>query len=377
MKRKLLRLMAGVLCAGILVFSVSGCSIKKEPETKTLDKDSEIYQLIHDEYIKPYLASRLSAITWSDHQNLDPDDLVDYYERQEVFQIVKELNLEEFLVGERLDNYTLVPEQTVEDYLTSRFGVSSDLLRQAVAYDPDSRSYLLNSTGGFGSTSYMGKIEQAGNLYTVAIPSEIEDGDTHTVVLQKLDTPEPSFRFLSGYSENEPFPVKRWDKDSEYFKMLQDNYLPPYFRSGIGWHSWGSTQPLEPDEIVSYYAVGEFMKTYRSYDLSQCEKTPAGNYRVPVPAQKVEDYLTACFEVSPEDLRTSSYYRSDENCYIFDTSGTSSYRTYGQDMVRLMQVSESTFLIRYISADDNPPLPHSIWVEKTENTEHPFRFISG
>ncbi|MFQ9872409.1 MAG: hypothetical protein ACLRVT_05195 [Oscillospiraceae bacterium] len=130
-----------------------------------------MYQIIRDEYIKPYLASRLSAITWDDPSNLDPDDLVGYYERQEVFNIVKELNLEEFLIGERLDNYTLVPEQAVEDYLTSRFGVSSDLLRQAVAYDPDFHCYLLNSAGGFGTLSHVEKIEQAGELYTVTIPA--------------------------------------------------------------------------------------------------------------------------------------------------------------------------------------------------------------
>ena len=371
MKKRDLRFFTILLCVGLLVGALGGCTGQKQPETITLEKDSEMYQIIRDEYIKPYLASRLSAITWDDPSNLDPDDLVGYYERQEVFNIVKELNLEEFLIGERLDNYTLVPEQAVEDYLTSRFGVSSDLLRQAVAYDPDFHCYLLNSAGGFGTLSHVEKIEQAGELYTVTIPSETESGDIHTVVL-------PSFRFLNGYSKNEPFPVKCWDKDSEYFQTLQDNYLPPYFRSGIGWHSWANdTQPLEPDEIVTYYAVGEFMKTYRFYDLSQCEKTPAGNYLVPVPAQKVEDYLTACFDTSTEDLRTSSYYNPDENCYTFDTSGTSSYRAYGQTMIRLMQISENTFLISYISADDNPPLSSSIWVEKTANSELPFRFTEG
>lgn len=98
------------------------------------EQDNIAYDLLNKKYLEDVFHSAVTAATWDDASQIEPDRLVNYY----LIQLQKKDMLKE----------EVVPASEVEDAVRQHFDVSVEHLRKSSFYEPNHQGYTFTGWGG-------------------------------------------------------------------------------------------------------------------------------------------------------------------------------------------------------------------------------------
>ncbi len=321
MKKRDLRFFTILLCVGMLVGALGGCSQNQpQPEVITLtrEKDEKALEDFEGQYLSEYLESAITYTTWSNAEEIPPEKLLRYYECGEFFRVIQDMDLTQFEPVEGGDRWVTLPAEQVEGYIQSHFDVSKEHLRKAENYDPAIQCYGFDSLGGFGGGyPYIAKLEQHGTNYIATIFRVDGPGNVGTIY---LDANGSSYRFTGGKSIEPVTATVTRESDEAAVNAFEQEYLQSYFTAGIDSISWDDASEIPIEKLLLYYECGEFQRVIEGMDLTGFEPYKGG-WWVTLPAEQVESYLESHFHVEQERLREAENYNATSQRYGFSSEG--------------------------------------------------------
>jgi len=121
---------------------------------------------------------------------------------------------------------------------------------------------------------------------------------------------------------------------------LTDEYLAPLGLASISSLSWDNAANIPSHNLGLFYVAKISLITSESIDWDT----------TPHEADEVESLIMQYFDVTPEYIRTSEYYNSDDNTYVFESfGGAASFKVVDSKMENEALILDYEY---YSPADD-------------------------
>lgn len=165
----------------------------KASSTESLTKQEK--DNYFDKYIAPYYICGLLYTTWRSSSDIDPNQLLKFYEYNAYFDILPQMLAED--PQKYADSDTIaIDAADVEFYIMYYFSVDVQHLRKSNAYDAKTNSYQFSKCTGIGGGSGVDITHIKQEADTMTFYCEDMNNNELTVTVQIIN--EDQFKYVSG-----------------------------------------------------------------------------------------------------------------------------------------------------------------------------------
>lgn len=287
----------------ILMFTVSACTFNTNPGTDKMT-ETQLWKMA-DDYLSPIFAAGITNESWSRGEEIDADNLLTFY-----MAVAHERRFDlpfPEIVGYDDESNRLLPEKEVNEIVRRFFEVTPEHLHTSAFYNADTKTYIEHGLGG-ASSYKITNVTLNGDTMEIDFKSYQDD-----VLMQncKLFLRKKADLFLYESCDSISVINDRFSVDINDLDAITKEYLYPLDPNGrLLTYEWKNTSQINPDDLIDFCAFNKFLGLEQDFEgvyLPECSNAPA---------EAVEAAVQLHFDVTSEQLRTSSRYDPATNTYV-------------------------------------------------------------
>lgn len=280
-------------------------SSMQESETAARIEDKEELDRLWQEYLRPAANQGLLKESWESPEKINPQYFIYFYFMYQFNQTGKGMDADTIFLE--------FPAQELEAIVQQFFDVSTQHLRQATSYNTEKQVYIYEVGAGFYSDYEIIGATREGDRYILEFARPFSKFLKQSHPMQKgilaVEVQGDRCHYLYCETENTPPPPDPYagPLDFSNYEQLTQRLLFVPASNGILVNSWSNASDIMPDRLLGFFKQHQLM-------LPEDERAMQS---LIVPAQTVEDFVMAYFDVTADYLRSCEYYNKELNVYVF------------------------------------------------------------
>lgn len=287
----------------IILLLLSACASGTKTESNKMS-EAESWEMA-DNYLSPIFAAGITNESWSRGEEIDADNLLSFY-MAVAYERRFDLPFPE-IVGYDDERNRLLPEKEVDEIVQRFFEVTPEHLHTSAFYNAETKTYIEHGLGG-ASSYKITNVTLNGDTMEIDFESYQDD-----VLMQncKLFLRKKTDLFLYESCDSISVINDRFSVDINDLDAVTKEYLYPLDPNGrLLTYEWKNTSQINPDDLIDFCAFNNFLGLEQDFEgvyLPECSNAPA---------EAVEAAIQLHFDVTSEQLRTSSRYDPATNTYV-------------------------------------------------------------